>query len=90
MISVTETIEGHTYTAEFQSAQDCGYKYRGLLLDLPGGDSISIRKIGRKWVETLVVNRIGRKSTEHATRQDAIDSAAGKFFGEAHTVELSK
>lgn len=89
-VTITQAIEGNTYTAEFHSAQDCGYKYSGLLLDLPCGDTISIRKIGSKWVETRIINGIGRISSSHATRQAAIESAAEEYFGLAHYAEVIK
>jgi len=82
--NVTVSIGSLTATAKFIRSEDCGYSAGRLLLDLPGGDTISIRKDGRKWLETRIQNGIARsQATEHATKSEALASAAMEFLAES-------
>jgi hypothetical protein len=75
-MTITTTISGRDYIAEFIRSEDAGYQPGKLLLDMPNGDHISVYKFRSKWVEAYIVNGICRRSVEHATRQAALDSAA--------------
>ena len=82
------TVSLGSATAEFVRSEDCGYSAGRLLLDLPNGDMISIRKNGRKWLETRIQNGIGcGAATEHATKSAALNSAALELLAETIQME---
>lgn len=82
--SITLSLGSANATAIFLRSEDCGYSAGRLLLDLPGGDVISIRKEGRKWLETRIQNSVAtRAATEHSTKSAALKSAAMEFLGES-------
>lgn len=76
------TIDGRTFSVEFVKSEDAGYSPGRLLLDLPCGDTISVYRRGRKWIEALIQNGICRHSLEHKTREAALMSAAEALAGE--------
>ena len=85
---ITVSLGTATATAEFLRSEDCGYSAGRLLLDLPNGDMISIRKNGRKWLETRIQNGIGcGAATEHATKTAALNSAALELLAETIQME---
>lgn len=82
-VTVTYRDQGREFVAEFQRSEDCGYRPGALLLDLPNGSHISIRKHRTAhWVETLVHNGIGQQSVTHPTRKAALYSAASSLAAE--------
>jgi hypothetical protein len=82
--SITVSLGTHTAAASFLRSEDCGYSAGRLLLDLPCGDTMSIRKDGRKWIETRIQNGIARSpATIHETKQEALKSAAMEFLAES-------
>lgn len=85
--SITVSLGIHKATADFIRSEDCGYSAGRLVLDLPGGDTISIRKDCRKWLETRIQNKIARGATEHATKAEALNSAAMEFLAESIQME---
>ncbi len=82
-VTIEMTIEGKTHTAEFLKSEDCGYSAGRLLIDLPNGDVISISKNGSKYLETLICGKIGKNTIEHATKREAVMSAAESYFAAA-------
>jgi hypothetical protein len=80
-ITITITINGREFTAEFLKSEDCGYAPGKLLLDLPNGEYISIYKNGRKWVEARISGNVCRESHSHPTRIAACESAAMSLAG---------
>lgn len=77
------TEGGREITATFIRSEDAGYQPGKLLLDMPYGNSerIAIYRVGRKWVEAYVNLGLCRRSKNHATRQDAMNSAAAEYVG---------
>ena len=57
-------------------SENAGYQPGTLLLDMPGGNHWSVRKVTRCcWVASLVKNSVAKWSREFATRREAIDLA---------------
>jgi len=70
-------IDGNNkVTANFIRSEDAGYSAGRLLLDLPNGSMISVKKSGRKWMESLIENNICKRTVTHNTKAEALNSAA--------------
>ncbi len=85
-MQITVKDGNHEVTAKFVKSEDAGYSAGRLLLDLPSGATISIRKSGRSWIETRIENNVGRRSVTHATKTAAVQSAAFELLSE--TVQI--
>ena len=83
---ITVKDGNHQVTAAFVKSEDAGYSAGRLLLDLPSGATISIKKSGRNWIEARIENNVCRRSVTHTTKAAALQSAAFELLSE--TVEL--
>lgn len=82
-MKITVELDGKTVTADFVRSEDAGFSPGCLLLDLPCGDTISIYRRGRIWIEARIANGVCQRSVSHKTRRDALHSAAIELLGES-------
>ena len=78
-MQTTIEIDGRAFTANWIRSEDAGYSKGRLLLDLPNGDTISVYRVGRRWVEAIIRDGICRSKIDHATRTSALHSATEKL-----------
>lgn len=75
-MEISLKINGRVFVADFVKSEEAGYRPGKLLLDMPNGDTISVYKSGRKWIEALISGGICRRSVTHSSRAAALESAA--------------
>lgn len=71
-------------------SKDAGYSSNALLLDLPNGHLVSVRKSGSRWIKAMIHNKVCYRTEAFKTQTLALQSGHEEFVKQTIYQEAEK